>query len=277
MTRPKVLDYMGDYIKHAPVKAFADLSEAVYDTFHTTMGGFEKRDETDKDYVLTRLLYIAEITSTAIRLNSTWALTHAAMSLTRDRYEQTVRFSWLARQKDDTELQKFLTYYHVRANKIFRNLKDMAGPDQFAKMVDDPPDYATRQLTKEERKFLEAWDTLDLLSMARKRDALPALGSSSIATQNLALYYSPVYQQFSSVSHSDMYSAALLGLHENAAGDLILAADPHWPGTLCAFNSLFDIIQCFECAAGFYHKDCEAAFDRHFHAWHAAASKSFGP
>jgi hypothetical protein len=43
------------------------------------------------------MLYIAEITSTAIRLNATWALTPAAMSLLRDRYEQTVRFSWLVR------------------------------------------------------------------------------------------------------------------------------------------------------------------------------------
>jgi hypothetical protein len=266
---------MGDYIRHPAVKAFADISEAVYDTFHTIMGGHEKQDNSDRQYLVTRLLYISEITSTAIRLNATWALMHAGMSLTRDRYEQVVRFSWLARQKDDTEIQKFFAYYHARANKIFRSLKEAAGSEQFAKMVDDPPDYSTRTLTREERQYLEAWATLDLFSMARRRDALPALGTGSMATQPLALYYTPVYQQFSSVSHSDMYSAALLGLHKSPSGELVLAADPHWSATLCSFNALFDIIQCFECAAGFYGQDSEAAFEEHFRDWYAAAGKAF--
>jgi len=53
------------------------------------------------------MLYIAEITSTAIRLNATWALTPAAMSLLRDRYEQTVRFSWLVRNPDKKEFEKY--------------------------------------------------------------------------------------------------------------------------------------------------------------------------
>src|SRR5260370_7262707 len=94
--RPKALDHMGDYVKHAPVKAFSEISEKAFDTFHTVMGGHEKQDNNDRDYLITRLTYISEIMSTAIRLNATWALTHAAMSLTRDRYEQAVRFSCLA-------------------------------------------------------------------------------------------------------------------------------------------------------------------------------------
>src|SRR5450631_4390180 len=104
--RPRVLDHMGDYLNHAPLKVFSEISEKAFDAFHTVMGGHEKQDSDDRDYVVTRLTYISEITSTAIRLNASWALTHAAMSLVRDRYEQLVRFSWLARQKDDTEDRK---------------------------------------------------------------------------------------------------------------------------------------------------------------------------
>ena len=273
--RPKVLNHLGNYIRHPPMKAFCDVSEKTYDTFHTVMGGQEKKDHSDRDYLITRLIYISEVTSTAIRLNASWALTHAAMSLTRDRYEQMVRFSWLARQKDSAEIEKFFAYYHARANKIFRSLKE-AAKDEFEKMVDSPPEWTTRVLTKEERQHFEAWEKLDLLSMAKKRDGMPAFGKSTMATQKLELYYAPVYAQFSSVSHSDMYSVALLTLQKAPSGGLVLAADPHWPATLACFNALFDILQCFECAAGFYGKDCEAAFQSLFEDWHGYTEKSFG-
>jgi hypothetical protein len=274
MDWPKVLDHLGDFIKHPPMKDFADLSAQAYDRFHTIMGGHEKQGESDRDYVITRLMYISEVTSTAIRLNASWALTHAAMSLTRDRYEQIVRFSWLARQKDDAELKKFFAYYHSRANKIFRSLKD-AAKDAFDKMVDNPPEHTTRILTREERLAFEAWETLDLLSMARKRDGLSAFGTSPLAAQKLEIYYAPIYQQFSSVSHSDMYGVALLGLHNSPSGQLVLSADPHWPATLACFNALFDIIQCFECAQGIYGKDCEAALQILFTEWHRATARAF--
>jgi hypothetical protein len=276
VARPRVLDHLGDYGKHEPMGAFSGLSERAWDLFHTVMGGHEKHDNSDRDYLITRLMYISEGTSTAIRLNASWALTHPAMSLTRDRYEQIVRFSWLARQKDDTEMQKFFAYYHARANKIFRSLKEGA-KEQFSQIVDDPPEWTTRVLTKEERQHFEAWETLDLLSMARKRDKLAAFGTSDIATQLLEFYYAPIYQQFSSVSHSDMYSVALLELHKSPTGAFVLSADPHWPATLVTFNALFDIIQCYECAAGVYQKDCEPHFQSLFGQWHAATIKAFGP
>jgi hypothetical protein len=268
--RPKVLDHLGDYIRHPPMRAFCDVSEQTYDSFHTVMGGQEKKDNNDREYLITRLMYISEVTSTAIRLNCSWALTHAAMSLTRDRYEQVVRFSWLARQKGDAEIQKFFAHYHARANKIFRGLKDQA-KEEFDKMVDTPPEPTTRVLSKEERQHFEAWEKLDLLSMATKRDTMPTFGKTAMAKQKLELYYTPVYAQFSSVSHSDMYSVALLTLQQAPSGGLVLAADPHWPATLVCFNALFDILQCFECAAGFYGRDCEAAFQSLFEEWHGCA------
>jgi hypothetical protein len=70
------------------------------------------------------------------------------MSLTRDRYEQVVRFSWLARQSDDGEMQKFYAHYHARANKIFRSLKDQAKAE-FDKMVDSPPEWTTLHQRRE--------------------------------------------------------------------------------------------------------------------------------
>ena len=60
-------------------------------------------------------MYMAESTSTAIRLNATWSLSLPAMSLLRDRYEQVVRFSWLARQTDSAELAAFIDTYYAMA------------------------------------------------------------------------------------------------------------------------------------------------------------------
>jgi hypothetical protein len=145
-------------------------------------------------------------------------------------------------------------------------------------MVDNPPESTTRPFTKEEKEYFGAWETPDLLSLAKKRDKLTALGTSAMAGQKLELWYTPVYQQFSSVSHSDMYSIALLQLHRSKAFSdrLVLAADPYWPGALTCFNALFDIIQCFECAKGFYDKDCEADFQELFKTWNECTDKAFG-
>jgi hypothetical protein len=78
---------------------------SVWRTYNELTAGYIHSNQNSREYLILRMLYIAEITSTAIRLNATWALTPAAMSLLRDRYEQTVRFSIMA-------LQSFLDTYH---------------------------------------------------------------------------------------------------------------------------------------------------------------------
>lgn len=266
MPRPRVLSHMGDYVKHPPVEAFAEVSGVAFELFHTVMNDRTEKLESNRQFLITRLLYISEITSTAIRLNASWALTHAAMSLARDRYEQTVRFSWLARQSDDKEMDKFYASYHSAANKIFRGL-EKATNMEINKLVDSPPETTTRPLTPEEWKTFGAWGMLDLLTMAQRRDALPALGKSQMANQALAPFYSPIYRQFSSVTHADMYGVAMLTLHKSPNDEVVLAADPHWPAILLCFNSLFDIIQCFECAGGLYKKDCELEYRMLFDRW----------
>jgi len=273
---PKVLDHLGDFIEHPTMRAYCDISGEAFNEFHRVMGGHEKADEDSRDYLMTRLMYISESTSTAIRLNASWALTHPAMSLTRDRYEQVVRFTYLARQKDDVEIKKFFAYYHSRANKIFRSLQE-AAKEEFTKIVDDPPEWTLRKFTAEERARFDSWATLDLKSMVAKRDKLPTFGTTALAQQKLELYYAPIYAQFSSVSHSDMYSVALLGLHKPPEGELlVLSADPHWPATLASFNALFDIIQCYESAAGVYQRNCESSFQAQFARWHEVTQKAFG-
>lgn len=195
------------------------------------------------------MVYIAETTSSAIRLNATWALTHAAMSLLRDRYEQTVRFSWLLRSSNDDEYHKYGRAFFSKVNTLTRSMSPKARK-HYDEMVGPSPEWATTAMTKDQRSYLEKWNALDLLSMATKRDALPPIGDIELAKATLADLYYGIYAQFSSVTHYDRYGIELLSLHKpkTSDGPLILAADPRWPAMLTLNNSLLDLIQCYEAA-----------------------------
>ena len=105
MSKPtRIVDNLGPYLAHPPVQATCELSRKAFERFHQARGGRERSGESGKEHLLTRLMYMAESASTAVRLNATWSLSLPAMSLLRDRYEQVVRFSWLARQTDKRTL-----------------------------------------------------------------------------------------------------------------------------------------------------------------------------
>jgi hypothetical protein len=233
--------------------------------FHRARGGHERSGESGKDRLLTRLMYLAESTSTAVRLNATWSLSLPAMSLLRDRYEQVVRFSWLARQTDSTELTAFIDTYYAKAAKVFGNISPMqwahlAGELDVEKELQVP-------LTKEERTHLARWEDLDLRSMARKRDALAPKTASPIEQSTLADLYTPIYQHFSSVSHGDAFGLNIIGFQKNSAAQLVMAPDPQWPAMLCIFNSMLDIIQCHDALTGFAEHPMPPVFDDLLFEW----------
>jgi hypothetical protein len=196
------------------------------------------------------------------------------MSLCRDRYEQVVRFSWLARQPDQTELKKYVRAYYGKMNNLMRNLPpqtratfEQAGGKLEQWMVEKP--------TKDQAEYLDSWNSLDLLSMAKKRDALPPLADAELARESLAYWYQPIYVQFSSVTHYDMFSMNILELRRSPQDTLVLSPDPQWPAVLVIQNALFDLIQCFECVSAFHKKqtadDLLPLFDR----WKHLANRVF--
>jgi hypothetical protein len=245
----RIVDNLGPAMNHPPVAAAAALSDEIFKALHKARGGPERKNETQREHLLTRFIYLAESTSTGIRMNATWTLILPAMSLLRDRYEQVVRFSWLSRQTDLKQLIAFLDHFHVRSSVIFGDVS----PAQWAQLEDVLPNKIEppKKLTKEEKTFLARWEKLDLRSMATKRDALPAKTKSPIEEQTLADLYTPVYQQFSSVSHGDAFGLDILRLWTNSAGVSVLSPDPWWPAFICLFNCLFDLIQCHEAVSAF--------------------------
>jgi hypothetical protein len=70
--RPEVLDHLGPYMQHGPIAACCELSERVWRIYNELTAGYIHSDQNSREYLFLRMLCIAEVTSTAIRLNATW-------------------------------------------------------------------------------------------------------------------------------------------------------------------------------------------------------------
>jgi hypothetical protein len=99
----ETLKYLGPLTAQASIANFCDFAERVWEIYRQLATQHGPIAHGSRKYLGVRMMYIAEVTSNAIRLNATWSLTPAAMSLLRDRYEQTARFSWLVRNPDQAE------------------------------------------------------------------------------------------------------------------------------------------------------------------------------
>ena len=263
--KSRIVDGLGPAIQHPPVAACASLSDEIFGALHRAREGHERKGETGREHLLTRFLYLAESTSTGVRMNASWTLILPAMSLLRDRYEQVVRFSWLSRQINTEEIVKFLDHYHARSNAVFGNLS-AAQWVQLEGVMAMKPERPSK-LSKLEKEHLSRWEKLDLRSMAIKRDKVTPKTSSPIEGQTLADLYTPIYQHFSSVSHGDAFGLDMLRLQKSPTDTIILAPDPWWPAFLCLFNSLFDLIQCHEAVSAFPKRPQEPKFDGYLTRW----------
>jgi hypothetical protein len=229
----------------APVSVLCALNERVWSTYHELAGAYQHQDKDSREYLITRMLYIAEATSTAIRLNASWLLSPSAMSLLRDRYEQTVRFSWLVRNPDGTEFEKYERSMRGKMNALVRDMPPKTR-DVYQQMTGRPlPSWATETPSKEERAHLNEWSSLDLRSMVKKRDAFAPIADTHLAKETLEHWYNAIYSQLSSVTHYDRFAIELLGLQISPDGVFPLPSQ-HWPRMLILQNCLFDLIQGFE-------------------------------
>jgi hypothetical protein len=118
----ETLQYLGPLVAQAPIANFCDFAERVWEIYRQLATQHGPIAHGSRKYLVVRMMYIAEVTSNAIRLNATWSLTPAAMSLLRDRYEQTVRFSWLVRNPDQGEYLKYERAMLGKINSIVSNL-----------------------------------------------------------------------------------------------------------------------------------------------------------
>lgn len=236
----KAFEHLGGYTKNPAFSTFHDLSVRAFALFHDRIGEADlSRPMTD---LIRRMMYVAEASSSGLRLNASWALTHPAFSLCRDRYEQCVRFSWLVRQADDREWYRYIADYYLARNRMKHAFKQ-SGIDPLVSL-DDGLDEVPAEL----RKRFAYWRNTPIDQMARRRDELDGITGSRVDREGLLIFYDSIYRQGSSVAHYDLYSINMLGLH-NAPEGLVLAPDPYMPMVLILHCALFDIVQCAEALA----------------------------
>jgi hypothetical protein len=267
--QPDITGHYGPYLADAYVSEFASISDRAFQKFWAA-GPPKKRffPKKPKVNLVVAMMHIAQITSTAVRLNATWNLGHAALSLARDRYEQTVRFSWIALQPNEDELLKYLTAYYAKANKVVRSYT----PEQFDSFVGEtkPEPWMLRDLTKEEREWANSWEKLDLLSMVKKRDSMLPSSGPKLSRQPLAHWYGPFYRELSSVAHYDMFGIMLLQMHRTTETSFVLTTDLKLPASLVSMVALFDVIQCYEATSSFFDRRiADEEFDALYREWRA--------
>lgn len=236
----KAFEHLGGYTKNPAFAAFHDLSVRAFAMYHDGIAEADMaRPLVD---LIRRMTYVAEATSSGLRLDASWALTHPAFSLCRDRYEQCVRFSWLARQSDDREWYRYIADYYLTRHRL-KNAFDQSGialPVDLDDGLSEAPAYV--------RERFAYWRNTPVDQLARRRDGLAGITGSVVDRESLFGFYDSIYRQGSSVSHYDLYSVNMLGLHDGPEG-LVLAPDPGMPIVLALHCALFDIVQCAEALA----------------------------
>jgi hypothetical protein len=159
-----------------------------------------------------RLAYISESTSTSIRLLASTSQIIPAIALARVRLEQMIISSYLMHEEPDVALVPYLKHHPIDAYRSNKNA--LANPDlakfmsqelhdstcmvaRAAKFKIDPSYDGTDAILNRSK-----WTSLDLLSMAKKRDAITR-NSKGPSASPMELSYTAFYRDFSSIVHSN--------------------------------------------------------------------------
>ncbi len=265
------LKHLGPLTAQAHIAAFCEFDEQVWQRYRQLATQHGPVTHGSREYLVVRMMYIAEVTSNAIRMNATWMLTPAAMSLLRDRYEQTVRFSWLARNPDQKVYIKYERALFGTLNVIARNV-DAETIRRFEKRLGPVPGWAIAKPTKEQEAQFKAWPA-NLRALAKQRDGFPPVADTNLAKAGLARWYDSIYKQFSSVSHYDRFSIEMVKLCQNPNGSFGLSLESHWPGLLIFFAGYLDMIQCLEATRISLEQDASTMFEGLFTEWHVLSQQ----
>lgn len=143
-------EHFGDYLRNPAFAAFHALSIKAFSLFqeHSVEANLSR----PRNDLIRRMMYVAEAMSVSLRMSSSWALTHPAFSLCRDRYEQCVRFSWLARQTDSREWYRYIADVYFTHHRL-KNALDHAGIELGVELDDG----GLGELTPKARKKFALW------------------------------------------------------------------------------------------------------------------------
>ncbi|MGE5268971.1 MAG: hypothetical protein ACM3JG_04775, partial [Thiohalocapsa sp.] len=167
-------EHLGPLVNNPYVAALCELDERVWEAFREDARKRVPIEDGSLDYLIIRMMHIAEVTSNAIRMDATWELIPPTMSLVRDRYEQVVRFSWLVRNPNQEEYHKYERFMLAKIRRVVQDI-DPETIKRFAESGRALPPWTTEPWDKEDQKYIAAWEKMDLRSMAAKRDGFPSI------------------------------------------------------------------------------------------------------
>ena len=244
--------HLGNIFDKEIVKDFYEISfkiDELISNVVTTVYNFESNPY---DYVMKEFLKYSFETSESLRLILSHGFIRPSYALLRVRLEQMIVSSYLIHSDKKEGLDNFILHSGI---SLYKNYKSTASYSDFTKETLDQllsamgiteTQYkdSANLAQKEKRpdfnpdtdKFDRDWTSLDLLSMAKKRDKLFSESDDLFSTP-IEHYYTSIYKGGNSVIHSDVLIMS---------SSFFPFMNSFWYKNLALNNSYFDLVQGYE-------------------------------
>jgi uncharacterized protein DUF5677 len=250
-------DPLAEY--NSALKIIRDVSREAYDLYHRLIPQQSTSSGKEHWNLVTRSVAVAESTSAAILSLIDQRYHLPALALTRVRFEQTVVLSYLLHEKPDMGFKPYARFAPITEYQVAEGVTadpllaphvpiqvDMAA---LKKKALDAQWAINPGFDIKNGKFQSKWTTLDLYSMALRRDKLAA-NSGWLISQHLpfANLYTALYKTGSSPVHADgsMLVPPLWGPVTGADGHTQTDASILWALALPAYVTHYDVLECYE-------------------------------
>ncbi len=203
-------------------------------------------------YIMKELLKYSFETSQSLRLVLSHGIVRSAYAFLRVRLEQMIVSSYLIHSDKKEGLDNFILQSGI---SLYKNYTSTASFSDFTKETMDTlllaigvnekyyKDLANiaqkekrSDFNPESEKYDRDWTSLDLRSMAKKRDKLVSETDELFSTP-IEHYYSSLYKGGNSVIHSDVIIVS---------SSFFPSMNSMWYKILALNNSYFDMVQCYE-------------------------------
>lgn len=207
----------------------------------------------------------AESTSLGLRLLASWGLHLPAIAIARVRLEQLITCSYLIHEPDPRVLDKYARFAAVtelRAAEAIQSEPSLAPFSHSQLNMDELRSKAAAALgAAASKKPPKKWTSLDLRSMAQKRDKLAFASDFKLAKVPLAALYTGLYTSGSGVAHADPVTLQqpFRGELSSANGSLRISASEFWARALSGYLVACDLTQCYE-VLRWYGIECDNDF-----------------
>jgi hypothetical protein len=241
------------------LREIAQAADDVYSLFHRLIGTPTPAPASPFRPIIVSSVEVAEAIARAARLLTARGDALAAVALTRVRLEQLIVASYLVHEDPDVALKPYATFAPIgeyRLAQAVLNDPFLAPNVQHRVDVEDLKGKALwAQLQTNSGfdlvggKLQSKWTSLDVYSMALRRDALVASSASLISRQfPLASLYTSFYKAASSVIHADASALGppFRGTWKADDGTSEINATAFWQLALPPMLVTYDLIQCYE-------------------------------